>query len=263
MLTCPAARLMIEAGIKNGEILRGPPSSRALCSRSITSKPPTPEPICTPTRSSFSGVIFSSDIFIASAAAAMARWMKRAIFFTSFFSMKFKGSNPLTSARIRQPNPPASNCVILPTPLRPATILLQTSVLVPPTPQIRPKPVTTTLLDKLLAAFRVLIDVLDRVFDGTDLFGVFVGDLDVEGFFEGHDQLDGVERIGAKIVYEGGVRRDFALVNSELFNNDLLNFLFHCCHTIASPSCVEMLLVAPIASRIWRSSECTLPRPAR
>src|SRR5258708_24037147 len=241
MLTCPAARLMIAAGIKNGEILRGPPSSRALCSRSITSKPPTPEPIWTPIRSSFSGVIFSSDSFIASAAAAIARWMKRAIFLTSFFSMKFRGSNPLTSAAIRQAKALASNCVILATPPRPATMLLQTSLLVPPTPQIRPKPVTTTLLDKLLAAFRVLIDVIDRVFDGADLFSVFVGNLDVESFFKGHDQLDGVERIGAKVVHEGGVRRDFALVNSELFNDDLLHFLFHCSHTIASPSCVEML----------------------
>src|SRR5258708_21182340 len=189
MLTCPAARLMIAAGIKNGEILRGPPSSRALCSRSITSKPPTPDPIWTPIRSSFSGVIFSSDSFIASAAAAIARWMKRAIFLTSFFSMKFRGSNPLTSAAIRQAKALASNCVILPTPPRPATMLLQTSLLVPPTPQIRPKPVTTTLLDKLLAAFRVLIDVIDRVFDGADLFGVFVGDLNLNTLSEALYQL--------------------------------------------------------------------------
>src|SRR5258708_2814717 len=230
MLTCPAARLMIEAGIKNGEILRGPPSSRALCSRSITSKPPTPEPICTPTRSSFSGVIFNSDIFIASAAAAMARWMKRAIFFTSFFSMKFRGSNPLTSAAIRQANAPASNCVILPTPLRPATILLQTSVLVPPTPQIRPKPVTTTLLDKLLAAFRVLIDVLDRVFDGTDLFRVFVRDLHAEGLFHGHDQLHPVQGIGAHIVCERGIRSHLSLIEPQLVHDDLFYLFVDCGH---------------------------------
>ena len=44
-------------GIKNGEILRGPPLIIARCSRSITSNPPIPEPMCTPTRSAFSGVI--------------------------------------------------------------------------------------------------------------------------------------------------------------------------------------------------------------
>ena len=102
METWPAARLMMAAGMKKGEILRGPPSISAACSRSMMSNPPMPEPMCTPTRSSFSGVIFRPDIFIASSAAAMARWMKRPIFFTSFFSMKFSGSKFLTSAAIWQ-----------------------------------------------------------------------------------------------------------------------------------------------------------------
>ena len=43
--TNPEARLTMEAGIKKGEILRGPPSSRAECSRSMTSNPPMPEPM--------------------------------------------------------------------------------------------------------------------------------------------------------------------------------------------------------------------------
>ena len=41
--TWPAARLMIADGMKNGEILRGPPSSSALCSRSMVVNPPMPE----------------------------------------------------------------------------------------------------------------------------------------------------------------------------------------------------------------------------
>ena len=45
METCPAARFTMAAGMKNGEILRGPPSSRARCSRSMTSNPPMPEPM--------------------------------------------------------------------------------------------------------------------------------------------------------------------------------------------------------------------------
>ena len=48
--TWPAARLMIAEGMKNGEILRGPPSSSALCSRSIVVNPPMPEAMNTPTR---------------------------------------------------------------------------------------------------------------------------------------------------------------------------------------------------------------------
>ena len=52
--TWPAARLMIDAGMKKGEILRGPPAIMAVCSRSMTSNPPMPEPMWTPIISLFS-----------------------------------------------------------------------------------------------------------------------------------------------------------------------------------------------------------------
>ena len=61
MLTCPAARLTMAAGMKKGEILRGPPFSRLLCSRSMTSNPPMPEPMLTPVRSANSSV---SDLVV-------------------------------------------------------------------------------------------------------------------------------------------------------------------------------------------------------
>src|SRR5205085_5563199 len=57
------------------------------------------------------------------------------------FSMKFRGSKPLTSAAIWQAKLPGSKCVILATPLFPATMFFQTSELVLPTAQIRPRPV--------------------------------------------------------------------------------------------------------------------------
>ena len=41
--TWPAARLMIDAGMKNGEMRRGPPLSSSWCSRSMVWKPPIPE----------------------------------------------------------------------------------------------------------------------------------------------------------------------------------------------------------------------------
>jgi hypothetical protein len=43
--TWPAARLMIADGMKKGEILRGPPSSSASCSRSMVANPPMPDAI--------------------------------------------------------------------------------------------------------------------------------------------------------------------------------------------------------------------------
>ena len=55
MDTWPAARLMIAAGMKNGEMRRGPPSSSALCSRSMVLNPPMPEAMNTPTRVAMSG----------------------------------------------------------------------------------------------------------------------------------------------------------------------------------------------------------------
>src|SRR3954468_6963423 len=128
--------------------------------------------------------------------------MKRPIFFTSFFSMKLSGSKFLTSAAIWQANCVASNCVILLIPLLPASRAFQTSSVVLPTPQMRPIPVMTTRLFKLLAAFRMLGDVIDRVLYGANLLGIFVGNFDVECFFESHDQFDGVERIRTEVVHK-------------------------------------------------------------
>src|SRR5579859_2102116 len=44
-----------------------------------------------------------------------------------------------------------------------------------------------------------------RVLDGDNLFGVPIGDFTAEFFFERHDQLDGIEAVGAEIVDEAGV----------------------------------------------------------
>ena len=60
--TWPAARLMMADGMKNGEILRGPPSSSALCSRSMVVNPPMPDAMNTPTRAAISGVIANAGI---------------------------------------------------------------------------------------------------------------------------------------------------------------------------------------------------------
>src|ERR1700677_3470261 len=222
--TWPAARFTIAAGIKKGEILRGPPSIRAECSRSMMSNPPIPDPMCTPIRSSFSGVTFQPDILNASSAAASARWMKRPIFFTSFFSTKFSGSKFLTSAAIWQAKLLESNCVMRDTPLLPASSACHTSPVVFPTPQIRPMPVTTTLRPKLLAAFRVLGDVIDGILHGADLFRVFVGDFDVETFFESHHQFDGGQGIRAQGGHERRAGGGLAFIHTQLLYDNLLHF---------------------------------------
>src|SRR5947207_7647848 len=216
METWPAARLMIEAGIKKGEILRGPPCMSAVCSRSITSNPPIPDPMCTPTRSAFSGVTCSCDIFIASSDAARAKWIKRPIFFTSFFSMKSSGSKVLTSAAIWHANADASKPVMRSTPFLPDSTPGHTSAVVLPTAQSRPRPVMTTRRAKLLACLRVLADVLDRIRYGADLLGIFVRNLDIEGLFESHDQFHRIERVCSQVVHKRGAGRDLALVHTQL-----------------------------------------------
>src|SRR5271165_893181 len=245
MDTCPAARLTMAAGMKKGEILRGPPSRSAKCSRSMMSNPPMPDPMCTPTRSAISGAIVSSDIFIASSDAARAKWMKRPIFLTSFFSTNWSGSKFWTSAAIWQANADASKRVMRSTPLLPACNAGHTSAVVWPIAQIMPRPVMTTRLAKLLACFRVLANVVDGVLDGADFFGVFVRNLDVEGLFEGHDQFDGVERVGPEVVHEGRARGDFAFVYAQLLYDNLFHFFINGCHVSPRFSILGIMCAGP------------------
>src|SRR6266852_3656137 len=156
--------------------------------------------------------------------------MKRPIFLTSFFSMKFSGSKFLTSAAIWQAKAVGSKLVMRPTPLLPASTDFHTTSVELPTPQIRPRPVTTTLRPKLFPRLRVLADVVDRVLYGADLLRVFIGDFDIESFFESHDQFDRVERVRAQVVHERRAGSDFAFIYSQLLHDNLLYLLVYGCH---------------------------------
>ena len=67
----PEIMLMMVPGMKNGEILRGPPASNSLWVCSIICRPPMPEPMLTPIRSAFSGVTWMPQSRIAWMPAAM------------------------------------------------------------------------------------------------------------------------------------------------------------------------------------------------
>src|ERR1700733_4559111 len=225
----PAARVTIVPGIKNGEILRGPPCSMALCSRSITSNPPIPEPMCTPTRSAFAGPIFSPECCIASWVAASAKWIKRPILRASFLSMKSNGLKFFTSAAKVTGKPVASKLVMGAIPLLPSSRLSQTSGAVFPTPHNSPMPVTTTLLAKSLTAFRVLLDVFGSVFHGLDFFRVFVGYFQVKRFLELHHQFDHVERVRPQVFLKRCTGSHFSLIHLKLLDDNLLYLVFYCC----------------------------------
>src|SRR5204863_8432748 len=231
--TWPAARLMIAEGMKNGEILRGPPSSSALCSRSIVVNPPMPDAMNTPVFGASSGVICRPASSIANCDAAIAYWMKTSIFLTSFFSMNCSGSNPRTSPAMRVANSVASNFVMGLRPIVPARSAAQFASVPMPSDDTRPIQVTTTrrlptipwLIRGLLLALGVRFDVLDCFLHTRDLLGILVGDLEAELLLERHDELDGVERISAQVVDERGVRRHFLFVHAELLHDDALHFV--------------------------------------
>ena len=96
--TWPAARLMIAEGMKKGEILRGPPSSSARCSRSIVLNPPMPEAMKTPTRGPSGWSVFSPASHRAKSDAAMAYWDKDVHFLDVFLVDEREWVEPLDFA---------------------------------------------------------------------------------------------------------------------------------------------------------------------
>jgi len=185
MLTSPAAILAITAGMKKGEILRGPPASRFECSRSMISKPPIPEPIKTPTRSSFSGVIWRPDWAIASCVAAKAKWIEAPHLARFLLVHKiervevlhFGGKRDRETSSIEALNGPhaaGSGQQLLPNLGRGVAHTADQ-------PQAGDDDAASHWL---FAAFRILLDVLNGVLDGLDLLGCLVGNLDVKRLFE-------------------------------------------------------------------------------
>jgi len=86
---------------------------------------------------------------------------------------------------------------------------------------------------QLLPAFRVFADVVDRVLHRANFLGVFIGNFDFKGLFKSHYQLYGVERVGTKVVYKGGVLSYFSLVYSQLLHDDLFYFFVNGCHAFS------------------------------
>src|SRR5206468_1093378 len=79
------------------------------------------------------------------------------------------------------------------------------------------------------------LDVIDRLADGLNLFGLLVGDRQLKFVLELHDQLDGVEAVGVEVVDEVRFARDLALVNAHLLADDLDYLLLNVFH-IAFPT---------------------------
>src|SRR5258705_9239685 len=147
----------------------------------------------------------------------------------SLFSSKLRISAAMRVTYLNWPLasfPLTSNFVMGPTPDLPCLRAAQNSSVVLPTGVSAPRPVTTTRRRSLMVTgLGVVLDVLDGVADRHDLLGVLVGDLDVEVLLQSHDELDGIQRVGAQVLDELRVRVDVFLVDPELFDDDLLHLL--------------------------------------
>src|SRR5262249_33640942 len=122
--------------------------------------------------------------------------MKRSNCLASRFSIHLVTSKPLTSPANLVANCEQSKRVMGPMPLCPRMTPCQVSSVPIPTGVTNPMPVMTTRL------FCMCLDVIDRVLDRLDLFGVLVWDLDLECLLERKHQLDDRERIGFQILGE-------------------------------------------------------------
>src|SRR6202167_2383895 len=76
------------------------------------------------------------------------------------------------------------------------------------------------------ASALVRLDIGDDVLNGANLLGVFVRNFDVELLFERHHQLDDIERVGAEILDERGVRSYFVRGHAQLLAYLLANLGF-------------------------------------
>ena len=121
----PEIMLMIEAGMKNGEILRGPPFNQLSCSASIVSRPPMPAPVTAPARSGSTLLKSIPESVTAWMPAANPYCMNSSMRRASFGVMYCVISNPRTAPPKRTGNAETSNRVIGPMPLSPRTMASQ------------------------------------------------------------------------------------------------------------------------------------------
>jgi len=69
--------------------------------------------------------------------------------------------------------------------------------------------------------------MLDSLADGLDLFGRIVWDVQIELFFEFHNQFHSVQRVGSKVVYKGTLSGNLVLADAKLLGNDIDHTFFN------------------------------------
>ena len=85
----------------------------------------------------------------------------------------------------------------------------------------------------------MLLDVPDNVSHTSELFSVFVWNLDGELFLECHDEFNRIKGIYTEILNEASIRGQHFGLNAELLDNDFFNLCFNV-------NVVALFLIIPI-----------------
>src|SRR5512132_150847 len=144
--------------------------------------------------------------------------------------MYCEGSKSLISHANRTCSAEASNFVMGAAPERPASSALQVDSTSFPTGVTSPRPVTTTRCAKLFSD--LLVEVVHGIAHGAKLLGVLVRNVDVELLLERHHQLDRVETVSAQVLHEARARGQLLALDAQLFDDDVLDLLFHVVHVV-------------------------------
>lgn len=70
-----------------------------------------------------------------------------------------------------------------------------------------------------------ILDEIDSITNSSDFLGELFRNLNIKLFLKLHNQLDGIQRIGTKIVSETGLSLDLSGINTEFINDNLSYFL--------------------------------------
>ena len=77
--------------------------------------------------------------------------------------------------------------------------------------------------------FLISGDVVDSRLNSGDLLGFFIRNFGIEFFFQRHYQFNGIQRVSAQVVDEGGSVLHVFFFNTQLFDDDFLLRVLRCC----------------------------------
>jgi hypothetical protein len=81
------------------------------------------------------------------------------------------------------------------------------------------------------SGFEAFLDELHRITHSLDVFSGVVGNFDIEFFLKGHDQLDIVQAVRAKVIDKARLLRDLLGVSIEVLDHDLTDAFENVGHT--------------------------------